>query len=96
MRKIKLNIFSSLQEYENLISVIKELLINNSETQYVIQLLSMKSDDSKESLIEIEVEYPLIGKSLIELCDEFSNLDFDKNVDWENSHISNRVVISYS
>ena len=38
MKKIKLNILSSTNEYNNLINEIKEILINN-ETEFIINLL---------------------------------------------------------
>jgi hypothetical protein len=92
MKKIKLNILSSTNEYNNLINEIREILINN-ETEFIINLLRVENRTPVKTLIEIEVEYPIIGKKLINLCNEFNNLKFEKNIKWENSHIMNKIVI---
>ena len=93
MKKIKLNIYSGVNDYETLISEIHELVTSNSEIEFIIQLLRVESETPENTSIEIEVEYPIIGKVLLNLCDKFSNLNFDKNIDWNNSHILNKVVI---
>ncbi len=93
MKKIKLNILSDINEYNNLIKEIEEILVSNNETEFIIDLMWVENITPEKTLIEIEVEYPIIGEKLINLCKEFNNLKFKKNINWEISHIMNKIVI---
>jgi hypothetical protein len=93
MKKIKLNFLSSIKDYDNLIKEIREIVITNNEKEFIIDLLRIENKTPEKTLIEIEVEYPIIGKILLNLCNKFKNLKFKKNINWENSHIMNKIVI---
>lgn len=93
MKKIKLNNLSSINDYKNLIKEIREIVEKNNDKKFIIDLLRVENITPEKTLIEIEVEYQIIGVKLINLCNEFNNLKFEKNINWENSHIMNKIVI---
>ena len=90
MEQFKLNITSEPNDFKLLEEGITSLC--KEPSSFKIQLMRMDNPTPKNTMIEIDVEYPLIGHNLIKLTKEYSNLTFDV-IDWESSHIMNKVVI---
>lgn len=93
MKKFKLNITSKTQEFESLEQTIRVLIEYTTESEFIVRLDRTENETPEDTQIEIEVEYPLIGKILIRLSKEYDNLNFEKSTNWELSHIMNKVLI---
>lgn len=91
MKTIKLNIFSSPEDFNDFENEIVELLTENN-SNYSVLLMRDEDPTPENTIIEIDCEFPLIGKLLDNIIKENDNINYE-NFDYENSHIMNKIIV---
>ena len=91
MKLIELNILSSEDDFIDVKNQIIELLKENN-SNFSILLMRKENPSPENTIIEIDVEFPLIGKLLNNLVKEYNNIDYEDN-NFENFNIMNKVII---
>ncbi|MCE2972505.1 MAG: hypothetical protein LW852_03585 [Sediminibacterium sp.] len=92
IKTFKLNITTPIQTYHQLQNDLTDLVLNSNSSTLKIELMRMEDPTPDYSVFVIEGEFPLYGKMLFTLCQEYKNLTFE-NYDIEKSIITNKVVI---
>lgn len=92
MIKIQINIFSQPKDYNLIKNEIEQLLTDNLSI-FKITLMRVGTETPENTLIEIEGEFPLYGRILFNICEEYENISFE-NYSIDNSIVTNKVVIT--
>ena len=89
--KYTLNILSSIDDYNEVKNQIIELLKDNN-SNFSILIMRRENPSPENTIIEIDVEFPLISKLLNNLVKDYNNFDYEDN-NFENTIVMNKVII---
>lgn len=89
--KYIINILSSTDDYNEVKNQIIELL-KDKNSNFSILIMRRETPSPENTIIEIDVEFPLIGHLLNNLVKEYNNINYEDN-NFENSNIMNKVII---